>query len=162
MLGRRKRNYVALVPAVIASLPLLRVYVAGLPFISLWRWLRSHCFYCFVFFFFLFFILFIVILSMSYSLLCTYSVPVMWTFDKTSDLGSSWTVPRTFIQDTVTCWLVATTACSCGFRTIDIVWLGPVFLVPGFLRRPNPCGFGGCPPRPGLVQSCVLVPDVFS
>ena len=61
-------------------------------------------------------------------------------FDKTSDVVSYGTVPRTFVQDTVVCWLVATTACSCGFRTIDIVWRGPVFLVPGFLRHPIPEG----------------------
>ena len=48
-------------------------------------------------------------------------VYVLWTFDKTSDVVSYGTVPRTFVQDTVVCWLVATTACSCGFRTIDIV-----------------------------------------
>ena len=80
---------------------------------------------------------------MSSSLLYAYCVPVMWTFDKTSDLVSSGTVPRTFIQDTVACWLVATTVCSCGFQTIDIVWLGPVFLVPGFLGRTAPDGLVG-------------------
>ena len=65
---------------------------------------------------------------------------VLRTFDKTSDVVSSGTVPRTFVQDTVVCWLVAMTACSCGFRTIDILWRGPVFLVPGFLRHPIPEG----------------------
>ena len=67
-------------------------------------------------------------------------VYVLRTFDETSDVVSYGTVPRTFVQDTVVCWLVATTACSCGFRTIDIVWRGPVFLVPGFLRHPIPEG----------------------
>ena len=43
------------------------------------------------------------------------------TFDKTSDVASYGTVPRTFVQDTVVYWLVAMTACSCGFWTIDIV-----------------------------------------
>ena len=61
---------------------------------------------------------------------------VLRTFDKMSNIASYGTVPRTFVQDTIVCWLVATTACSCGFRTIDIVWRGPVFLVPGFLRHP--------------------------
>ena len=65
---------------------------------------------------------------------------VLRTFDKTNDVASYGTVPRTFVQDTVVCWLVATTACSCGFRTIDIVWRGPGFLVPGFLRHPIPEG----------------------
>ena len=68
---------------------------------------------------------------------CLYALRM---FDKTSDVASYGTVPRTFVQDTVVCWLVATTACFCGFRTIDIVWRGPVFLVPGFLRHPIPEG----------------------
>ena len=67
-------------------------------------------------------------------------VYVLWTFDKTSDIVSYGTVPCTFAQDTVVCWLVTTTASSCGFRTTDIVWRGPVFLVPGFQRHPIPEG----------------------
>ena len=152
-------NYVAFVPAVIASLPLLRVYVAGLPFISLWRWLRSLCFLmflCFVFYYFscnFIHVLFTALYLLRYSYVGILTRRVTWV-----PVGL-FLAP---LSKTVTCWLVATTACSCGFRTIDIVWFGPVFLVPGFLRRPNPCGFGEFPPRPGLVQSCVLVPDVFS
>ena len=81
------------------------------------------------------------------------------TFDKTSDIASCGTVPRSFVQDTVVCWLVATTDCSCGFRTIDIVWHGPVFLVPGFLRHPIPEGLIGVLTVLDLVQSAVLFSD---
>ena len=66
-----------------------------------------------------------------------------------SDVASYGTVPRAFVQDTVVCWLVATTACSCGFRTIDSVWRGPVFLAPGFLRHPIPEVLVVCPRSPG-------------
>ena len=127
-----------------------RFVLRGLSFIFLWRWWRSLCFNVFC----ICFVIFSLFFSMSSSLLCAYYVPVMWTFDKMSDLVSSGTVPRTFIQDTVACRLVATTVCSCGFWTKDMVWLGPVFLVPGFLRCPTPAG---------LVSILgVLVPDVFS
>ena len=88
---------------------------------------------CFIFYFFVF------IYARPFTVLY-YCVYVLRTFDKTSDVVSYGTVPRTFVQDTVICWLVAITACSCGFRTIDIVWHGPVFLVPGFLRHPVPEG----------------------
>ena len=86
----------------------------------------SFCCFCFKF-------LFIIARPFTALYSCLY---VLRTFDKTSNVASYGTVPRTFVQDTVVCWLVATTACSCGFRTIDIVWRGPVFLVPGFLRHP--------------------------
>ena len=82
------------------------------------RWLRSllSIIFCLVF------IIFIVIIHVLFTAL------YLWRYryvDIWSDLGSSGTVPRTFIQDPVACWLVATTACSCGFRTIDIsvAWL---------------------------------------
>ena len=78
-----------------------------------------------------------------------------------SDIISCGTVPRTFVQNTVVCWLVATTVCSCGFRTIDIVWRGPVFLVPGFLRHPVPEGLVGVLLVLDLVQSTVQFSDVF-
>ena len=86
---------------------------------------------------------------------------VLGTFDKTSDVVSCGTVPRTFVQDTVVCWLVATTVCSCGFRTIDIVWRGPVFFVPGFLRHLVPEGLVGVLIVLDLVQSTVQFSDGF-
>ena len=91
----------------------------------------------FILLFFLFFFIYIHARPFTALYSCLY---VLRTFDKTSDVASYGTVPRTFVQDTVVCWLVATTARSCGFRTIDIVWCGPVFLVPGFLRHPIPEG----------------------
>ena len=63
---------------------------------------------------------------------------VLRTFNKTSDIVSYGTVPCTFVQGTVVCWLVAATVCSYGFRTIDIVWRGPVFLKPGLQGHPFP------------------------
>ena len=88
---------------------------------------------------FLFYLFFFFFIARPFTALysCLY---VLRTFDKTSDVASYGTVPCTFVQDTVVCWLVATTACSCGFRTIDIVWRGTFFLVPGFLRHPIPEG----------------------
>ena len=94
-------------------------------------------FCCFLFYFIYFMFCFIDARPFTALYSCLY---VLRTFDKTSDVVSYGTVPRTFVQDTVVCWLVATTACSCGFQTIDIVWRGPVFLVPGFLRHPIPEG----------------------
>ena len=44
---------------------------------------------------------------------------------------------------------------------IDIVWRGPVFLVPGFLRHPVPEGLVGVLIVLDLVQSAVLFSDGF-
>ena len=131
------------------AFPSYPVAVVGIPLLFL-IFLFLFCFICFF--------VFIYARPVTAVYSCVY---VLQTFDKTSDVVSYGTVPRTFFQDTVVCWLVATTACSCGFRTIDIVWRGPVFLVPGFRRRLHPYGFGGCPHRPGLLQYCVLVKAVF-
>ena len=98
------------------------VAVVGIPLVLLLFFFHLFSSFCF---FYCMHVLFTTLYS------CMY---VLGTFDKTSDIVSCGTVPRTFVQDTVVCWLVATTVCSCGFRTIDIVWRGPVLLVPGFPR----------------------------
>ena len=102
------------------------------------------------------------ILYTSSLLPCTLAYMFLGTFDKTSDIASCGTVPRNFVQDTVVCWLVATTVCSCGFRKIDIVWHGPVFLVPGLLRHPIREGLMGVLKVLDLVQSAVLFSDGFT
>ena len=129
-------DYTVLVPAACAALPLLRVCCGACPSypVAVVRIPLVLFFFVSVLFFILFFIHARPFTAL-YS--CLY---VLRTFDKTSDVASYGTVPRTFVQDTVVCLLVAATACSCGFRTIDIVWRGPFFLVSGFLRHPIPEG----------------------
>ena len=123
-----------------------RFMLWGLPFISCsggedpFSFILIFCCFCFIIIiYFLFFFIFYFINARPFAALYSY-LYVLLAFGKTSDVASYWTVPRTFVQDTVVCWLVTTTACSCGFRTIYIVWHGPVYLVPGSLRHPIPEG----------------------